>query len=360
MKILTVIGARPQFIKACMLSRMIRSDSKMEEIIVHTGQHYDDNMSAIFFNQLKLPKPDYYLGVGSGSHGKQTGKMLMDLEKVMLLVRPDIVLLYGDTNSTLAGSLTASKLHIPIAHVESGLRSFNKSMPEEINRIVTDHLSDWLFCPSNTAIENLKREGIEKGVYLTGDIMYDAVLHFKHHALKQSSILNELSLSKNNYYLATIHRGENTDDPERLKSILEAFQKVNMEVVLPLHPRTKSKINQFNFTDFISSSSIKIVEPLHYFDMLAVASQANAILTDSGGLQKEAYMLQVPCITLRDETEWVETVMAGWNHLVGTDTQQIVNTVKALQVPKEYVPLFGDGSTSKKIVDILMKSFGEN
>ncbi|MGY0694387.1 non-hydrolyzing UDP-N-acetylglucosamine 2-epimerase [Virgibacillus sp. FSP13] len=357
MKILTVIGARPQFIKACMLSDRLRSDSEMDEVIVHTGQHYDENMSEIFFTQLKLPKPDYYLEVGSGSHGQQTGKMLIGLEEAMIDVNPDLVLVYGDTNSTLAGGLAASKLHIPVAHVESGLRSFNKSMPEEINRIVTDHLADWLFCPSNTAVENLKMEGIEKGVYRTGDIMNDAVLRFKRHALQQSTILKALSLTKANYYLATIHRAENTDDPKRLKSILNAFQQLDMEVVLPLHPRTKQKINQFGLTELISSTPVKIVEPQRYFDMLAIASQANAILTDSGGVQKEAYMLRVPCITVRDETEWIETVRSGWNHLVGADTGLIVDTVKSFQVPKQYPQLFGDGKTSKKIIEILKQSF---
>ncbi|ASN04430.1 non-hydrolyzing UDP-N-acetylglucosamine 2-epimerase [Virgibacillus necropolis] len=357
MKILTVVGARPQFIKACMLSKAIKSNSKIEEVIVHTGQHYDDNMSAVFFKQLNLPKPDYYLGVGSGSHGKQTAKMLVELEKVMISVNPDIVLVYGDTNSTLAGSLAASKLHIPIAHVESGLRSFNKKMPEEINRLVTDHLSNWLFCPSKAATENLKREGIVKEVYLTGDIMYDSVLYYKPLALQQSTILHDLSLKKNNYYLSTVHRAENTDEPERLKSILEALQQLKMDVVLPLHPRTKSKVNQFKLMELISAPHIKIVDPLNYFDMLTVASQANVILTDSGGLQKEAYMLKVPCITLRDETEWIETLQTGWNHLVGADTQQIVDTVKAIQFPKEHPPLFGDGKTSQKINEILVEGF---
>lgn len=356
MKILTVVGARPQFIKACMFSKAIRSNSKVEEIIVHTGQHYDDNMSTVFFKQLNLPKADYYLGVGSGSHGKQTANMLVELEHVMISVNPDIVLVYGDTNSTLAGSLAAAKLHIPIAHVEAGLRSFNKKMPEEINRTVTDHLSDWLLCPSQTAVDNLRREGIVKGVYLTGDIMYDSVLHFKPRALQESTILQDLSLTKNNYYLATVHRAENTDQPERLKAILEALQQLKMNVVLPLHPRTKSKINQFKLTDLISSTHIKIVEPLNYFNMLTIASQANVILTDSGGLQKEAYMLQIPCITLRDETEWIETVQSGWNQLVGANTQQIVESVNKIQIPKQCTPLFGDGKAAQKISEILVKA----
>ncbi|UOQ94525.1 UDP-N-acetylglucosamine 2-epimerase (non-hydrolyzing) [Halobacillus shinanisalinarum] len=357
MKILTVVGARPQFIKACMLSKTLKSNSKIEEIIVHTGQHYDDNMSAVFFKQLNLPKPDYYLGVGSGSHGEQTAKMLMDLEKVMTSVKPDIVLVYGDTNSTLAGSLAASKLHIPVAHVEAGLRSFNKKMPEEINRMITDHLSDYLFCPSNSAVENLRHEGINNRVYQIGDIMYESVSHFKPYALRQSSILKDLSLTENKYYLATLHRAENTDDPARLKSILEAIQQLQIEVVLPLHPRTKGKINQFKLTDIISSPSIKLIEPLNYLDMLAIASKARGILTDSGGLQKESYMLQVPCITLREETEWEETVRHGWNRLVGSSTQQILDAVTTIQIPKEHPSLFGDGKTSQRIIEILMKDF---
>ncbi len=355
MKILTVVGARPQFIKASMVSKTLQSYSNIREIMVHTGQHYDDNMSTVFFEQLNIPKPDYYLGVGSGSHGKQTAAMLSDLEKIMTTVLPDVVLVYGDTNSTLAGSLAAAKLHIPVAHVEAGLRSFNKKMPEEINRMITDHLSDYLFCPSDMAVENLRREGIDKGVHQVGDIMYESVSHFKPFALQQSSILKDLSLSENNYYLATIHRAENTDDPARLTSIFEALQQLEIEVVIPLHPRTKSKIGQFNLTKLISSSSIKLIEPLNYLDMLGIASKARAILTDSGGLQKEAYMLKVPCITLRDETEWEETVKHGWNHLVGSSTQQILKTADTIRAPKEQPALFGDGKTSHAIIEILTK-----
>lgn len=353
MKILTVVGARPQFIKACMLSAELEQESNIEEIIVHTGQHYDKNMSDVFFEQLNMSKPDFYLGVGSGMHGEQTGKMLIDLEKVMLNVNPDIVLVYGDTNSTLAGALTASKLHIPVAHVEAGLRSFNKDMPEEINRILTDQLSHWLFCPSNTAVKNLEREGIEEGVYLTGDIMYDAILHFKNYALRHSNILERFSLMSSNYYLLTIHRAENTDNPKRLTSILQALQQLEKEVIFPLHPRTKQKIKQFGLAESLSSLSVKVVDPLSYFDMLAVASQASAILTDSGGVQKEAYMLQIPCITLRDETEWVETVETGWNYLVGAETQKIVDKLAYLKTPKQYPQLFGDGNTAKNIMKIL-------
>ncbi|CDQ41104.1 MULTISPECIES: non-hydrolyzing UDP-N-acetylglucosamine 2-epimerase [Virgibacillus] len=360
MKILTVVGARPQFIKASMLSKAIQSEGKMEEILVHTGQHYDANMSTIFFNQLKLPKPDYYLGIGSGSHGEQTANMLAKLESIMISMEPDIVLVYGDTNSTLAGSLAAAKLHIPIAHVESGLRSYNKEMPEEINRIVTDHLSSWLFCPSQTAMTNLKKEGITSGVYQTGDIMFDAVLFFKNQALKQSTLRNDLTLKKNNYYLATIHRAENTDQVERLTAILTGLQQLDKTVVLPLHPRTKQKIEQYKLTDLITHTQIKTIEPVNYFDMLAVASDAKAILTDSGGLQKEAYMLQVPCVTLREETEWIETLETGWNQLVGADTQQIVKSMKDLSIPTNSPLLYGDGKTSSLIHNLLLQTYNKN
>lgn len=350
LKVLTVIGARPQFIKACMLSNAFSSESNIQEIIVHTGQHYDENMSNVFLKQLKLPNPHYFLGTGSDTHGKQTAKMLLKLEDIIISEKPDIVLVYGDTNSTLAGSLAASKLHIPIAHVEAGLRSYNKKMPEEINRVLTDHLSTWLFCPSNTAVKNLENEGITQGVYQTGDIMYDAVLYYKNVALQKSNILSNLKIAPKTYYLATVHRAENTDNPQRLTAILEAFRQINEIVLFPLHPRTKNKIKQWNLENLISSSNIKIVEPLDYFDMLAVESQAGIILTDSGGVQKEAYMLGVPCITLRDETEWVETVNSGWNHLTGADTEKILEATRTISVPKVHKPLFGDGEDRKSVV----------
>lgn len=357
MKILTVVGTRPQFIKACMLSRAFKATRLIEETIANTGQHYDDNMSTAFIDQLQLPKPDYDLGIGSGSHGKQTARMLAKLEDVMLTEEPDMVLVYGDTNSTLAGSLAAAKLKIPVAHVESGLRSFNKNMPEEINRITADHLSDFLFCPSGTNVSNLRREGIEKGVYLTGDIMYDAVVHFKPMAIRYSSIRENLSLREGHYYLATIHRAENTDDPKRLKSICEALKQLDKNVIIPLHPRTRRQLNQHCLLDDEMLSSMTIVEPLDYFDMLALATGARAILTDSGGLQKEAYILGVPCITLRDETEWEETVQTGWNQLAGADTQQILDTLQTYQQPNEHLPLFGDGKAAWTIADILINQY---
>lgn len=359
MKLLTIVGARPQFVKACMLSKVFKSHSHIEEKIIHTGQHYDYNMSEVFFKQLNLPEADYNLGAGSGTHGEQTSKMLVELEKLMLFLKPDMVIVYGDTNSTVAGSLAAAKLHIPIAHIESGLRSFNKKMPEEINRIITDHLSDYLFCPTDTAVTNLKKEGISKGVFQTGDIMYDTVTYFKPHALKHSTTLNDLALTKQNYYLATIHRAENTDDPIRLRSIFDAFLQLEKDIIIPLHPRTKNKIAEFNLSSFVSSSHIQFVDPLNYFDMLALAANASLILTDSGGLQKEAYMLQTPCITLRNETEWLETVEAGWNHLTGADTQVILDTINKIQTPKEYPLLFGEG-TADKIANILVREFNKS
>ncbi|GAB3064483.1 non-hydrolyzing UDP-N-acetylglucosamine 2-epimerase [Virgibacillus ainsalahensis] len=354
MKILTVVGARPQFIKASMLSRLFQKDRNIEEILVHTGQHYDVNMSDVFFKQLQIPKPDYNLGVGSGSHGKQTARMLSEIESLLMKEKPDVVLVYGDTNSTLAGSLAASKLHVPVAHVESGLRSFNKKMPEELNRLLTDHLSDWLFCPTDTAVANLKKEGIEKGVHLTGDIMFDAILHYKSAALKHSTLLSRLNLPVKDYYLATIHRAENTDNINRLTNLLTVLSQLDRTVVLPLHPRTKIKIEQWKLAHFLSASHIHLVEPLDYFDMLTLESQAKMILTDSGGVQKEAYMLRIPCITLRDETEWVETVHAKWNTLAGaSDHQKILREISVTKEPATYPALFGEGKTSDKIYKVL-------
>lgn len=355
MKILTVVGARPQFIKASMLSRLFKENINTEEKLVHTGQHYDANLSDVFFTQLQMPKPDYYLGVGSDTHGKQTAKMLSDIETILIKEKPDIMLVYGDTNSTLAGSLAASKLHIPIAHVESGLRSFNKAMPEEINRLLTDHLSSWLFCPTDAAVANLKNEGIAEGVYLTGDIMFDAVLYYKTIALKHSTLLSRLNLTPKDYYLATIHRAENTDNRNKLENLLNALYQLDRDVVMPLHPRTKNKIEKWKLDYFLSASHLHVIEPLDYFDMLALESQAKLILTDSGGVQKEAYMLQIPCITLRDETEWTETVQAEWNTLAGaSDPQEILQKVRLIKKPASYPVIFGVGNTSEKILEILL------
>ena len=360
MKITTIIGARPQFIKAAVVSRAIADSNKLvasnsslvTEVIVHTGQHYDHNMSEVFFKELEIPEPHLNLEVGSGYHGQQTGQMLIKLEEVMLSEKPDWVLVYGDTNSTLAGALAAVKLHIPVAHVEAGLRSFNKSMPEEHNRVLTDHCSDLLFCPTSAAVKNLKIEGVANGVHRVGDVMFDSVLFNTGLATKRSKILETLKLQNKAYALATVHRAENTDDSHRLQAIFEALEKISSEglrVVLPLHPRTRKLYDALRF----SGAKIKIIEPVSYLDMLQLEQQARLILTDSGGVQKEAYWMKVPCITLRDETEWIETVEAGWNILAGADRDKIVESAKTDRKPSKQYPAYGDGKAGEKIVDIL-------
>jgi len=357
MKIATIIGARPQFIKAAVVSRAISAFNKLvtlnsslvTEVIVHTGQHYDRNMSEVFFKELEIPEPHLNLEVGSGYHGQQTGQMLIKLEEVMLSEKPDWVLVYGDTNSTLAGALAAVKLHIPVAHVEAGLRSFNKSMPEEHNRVLTDHCSDLLFCPTSAAVNNLKTEGVVNGVHTVGDVMFDSVLFNTELATKRSKILETLKLQNKAYVLATVHRAENTDDPHRLQAIFEALEKISsggLRVVLPLHPRTRKLYDVLRF----SGAKIKIIEPVSYLDMLQLEQQARLILTDSGGVQKEAYWMKVPCITLRDETEWIETVETGWNILAGADRDKIVESAKADRKPSKQYSAYGDGKAGEKIV----------
>lgn len=351
MRVLTVVGARPQFIKAAPVSRELRKEHR--EILVHTGQHYDHEMSKIFFDGLRLPEPDYNLGVGSGSHGKQTGNMLTALERVMLDEKPDLVLVYGDTNSTLAGALAAVKLHIPVAHVEAGLRSFNRKMPEEINRVVTDHVSDLLFCPTQTAVDNLKNEGIEKGVWLTGDVMLDALLENIEVAEEKSDILDKLGLSDESYLLATVHRPSNTDYRENLLSIMEAFLEIEEPVVIPLHPRTEKALKRFGLYDRLSEdASVMLTAPLGYLDFLKLERHARMILTDSGGVQKEAYFLQKPCITLREETEWVETLEDGWNVLVGSRFSEIVAFVKSSPLARKSFEAFGNGNASELISSV--------
>jgi UDP-GlcNAc3NAcA epimerase len=372
MKIVTVVGARPQFIKAGVVSRAIRAFNRrlkkkpFREILVHTGQHYDTLMDKVFFEELKLPRPDYHLGVGSGSHGRQTGIMLEKIEAVLQKEKPKLVVVYGDTNSTLSGALAAVKLNIPVAHVEAGLRSYNQAMSEEINRVLTDHLSTFLFCPTDQAVCNLLKEGIKDGkikiVKNVGDVMYDSILYYSKIAEKKSSILKSMGLftpnsefKTPNYYLATLHRAENTDDSKRLKPILKALNEIAKDtpIILPLHPRTKKMMKVYHL--FPKSQCIKLIEPVSYFDMLVLEKNARAILTDSGGIQKEAYWLKVPCFTLRDETEWVETVKSGWNTLVGTEAERIVGEVshkKRKVLPK--IRAFGDGRASQKIIQILM------
>lgn len=351
MKVITVLGARPQFIKAAPVSRVIRRE--VEEIIIHTGQHYDQNMSDIFFEELSIPKPDYLLGIGSGNHGKQTAEMLTQIENIILDEKPDYMMVYGDTNSTLAGALAAAKLHIPIVHVEAGLRSFNKKMPEEVNRILTDHISTHLLCPTDTAVENLKNENITDGVANIGDVMYDAVLFNAELAKKNSTILKQQSLDAKDYYLITIHRAENTDNKERLGNIFEAFNQIPGTKVWPIHPRTKKMITDYGF-NLDSIEGLKIIEPIGYLDMLTLELNSKKIITDSGGVQKEAYFAKVPCVTVREQTEWIETLIDDANILVGTDTKKIVDAVLK-DVQPSYKPVFGDGHTSEKILDILLK-----
>lgn len=338
------------------VSKALR-ESGHQEFLVHTGQHYDYGMSQVFFDELQIPEPDVNLGVGSGSHGKQTGQMLIGLEELIEKQKPDWVLVYGDTNSTLAGALAAVKLHIPIAHVEAGLRSFNREMPEEHNRVLTDHCSDLLFCPTQTAVDNLAQEGIAQGVHLVGDTMYDAVLQFSEIAHQHSTILQDLDLVPQKYLLATVHRPYNTDVPHNLLNILTAFQEIGETIVFPVHPRTRKKIGQLDRVDLQRFDNIKMIEPVGYLDMLMLERHARIILTDSGGIQKEAYFFGVPCVTLRPETEWVETVEVGWNVVVGADWKKIVEDTTTRKWPSTSPPvLFGNGKASRQIIKHLAKA----
>ncbi len=355
MKCLTIIGARPQFVKAAVVSRAFARDGRVEEVIVHTGQHYDGNMSDIFFEEMSIPKPKYNLGVCGLPHGAMTGRMMEQIESVMLDERPEMVLVYGDTDSTLAGALAARKLNLRLAHVEAGLRSFNMRMPEEVNRILTDRISDILFCPTQTAINNLKREGfdhIDATVVRTGDVMYDAARFYAASACRPKAELPE------KFVLCTLHRAENTDDPAILKSIVSALETVAREitaVVLPLHPRTKGKLDALGY-DF-SSSPIRFIEPVGYFEMIWLLQNCSLVMTDSGGVQKEAFFFQRPCVTLRNETEWVELVEGGYNRLAGTSETSILTSVQEMMVSSlDYsVPLYGDGAAGDFIVSELMR-----
>lgn len=358
MKIVTVVGARPQFIKAAVISRVIRDDypGKIEEMLVHTGQHYDENMSKVFFEELDIPQPKYNLEISGGQHGAMTGRMLEAVENVLLQEKPDWVLMYGDTNSTLAGALAAAKLHIPVAHVEAGLRSFNMRMPEEINRILADRVSSLLFCPTETAVNNLKLEGVSKGVHNVGDVMYDVALFYRDRARQQSRILQTLGVSSGGFALATCHRAENTDDPQRLGEILSALAEVagQMPLVLPLHPRTRKLVGEYGLSHHLKA--LTVTEPLPFLDMVALEQAARIILTDSGGVQKEAFFYGVPCITMRDETEWVETVELGANRLVGASRLAVIEAFESvmrsdfqLNNSKPY----GDGHAASKIVALL-------
>ena len=357
-KIFTVIGARPQFIKAAAVSRVIREkfSAQVEEVLVHTGQHYDHNMSEIFFNQLGIPTPKHNLAIAGGNHGAMTGRMLEAIEQVLLNEKPDWVLVYGDTNSTLAGALAASKLNIPVAHVEAGLRSFNMRMPEEINRIVTDRLSTLRFCPTEAAIHCLLAEGISNGVFNVGDVMYDVALGSLSDANRhKTAILNAYGLMERQFALATCHRAENTDDASRLREICLGLADVavNMEVLLPVHPRTRKMIAEQGLVGTLDK--IKLVDPLSFLEMLVLEQAARVIVTDSGGVQKEAFFYQIPCVTMRDETEWVETVELGWNTLVGAKRDLIRQAVlnAAPGAPGQFP--YGDGQAGEAIIEILLK-----
>jgi len=323
-----------------------------EEIMIHTGQHYDQGMSQKFFDELDIPEPEYNLGVGSGGHGAQTGAMLKSLEELYMKEKPDAVLVYGDTNSTLAGALSAAKLHIPVAHVEAGLRSFNREMPEEINRLLTDHISRWLFTPSESSNKNLRLEGITDNVHIVGDIMLDSILKYSEKANKSSSILVDLDIKNNEFYLATVHRAENTDDKYQLQSLFQVFSELDKKIILPLHPRTKNRMEEYSLK---VSENVKVTEPVGYLDMLHLMQSSKSVLTDSGGIQKEAYYLRVPCVTLRKETEWTETVEAGWNTVANSDKEIILSVtersdeIRLLPHPN----LYGSGNTAAEIVSIL-------
>ncbi len=343
------MGARPQFIKCAPLSRELRKTQ--DEILVHTGQHYDREMSATFFNELGIPEPDYNLGIGSDNHGAQTGKMLIEIERLLLKERPDMVIVYGDTNSTLAGAVAAAKLHIPVAHVEAGLRSFDKLMPEELNRILTDHSSDLLLCPTQTAVDNLSKEGITNHVYLVGDVMVDAIEYNHKIAETESKILEKLDLNSKNYLVITMHRPSNTDNQENLKSVIDALGICQDTVVFPVHPRTEKCLRNAGLWENIPEN-VRVIKPIGYLDMIRLLKNAKKLLTDSGGMQKEAYVLGVPCITLRENTEWVETLRVGWNVLVGADKVKIIDAVRKFNPTGEQREIF-KRNASKKIREII-------
>jgi UDP-GlcNAc3NAcA epimerase len=364
LRVMSIVGARPQFIKAAAVSRAFaaHNDNRpavtLHETLLHTGQHYDDNMSRVFFDELDIPRPAYDLGVGSGTHAEQTGRMLQGIERALLRENPDWVLVYGDTNSTLAGALAAAKLHLPVAHVEAGLRSFVPTMTEEINRVVTDRVSKLLFCPTAAAVANLAREGITKGVHHVGDCMYDSILFYSQkvtHA--EQSLLERLGVARKSFYLATVHRAENTDQAEKLAAIFAAFAEIATAacpVIVPLHPRTAKSIRQHSLK---LGRDVRAIDPVSYLEMIALEKNARKILTDSGGVQKEAYFLSVPCVTLREETEWVETVETGWNALAGTDKNAIATAASA---PMPQSPgdnsLYGTGAAARRVCEVLTQA----
>ncbi len=376
-KILTIIGARPQIIKASALSRVIRDSfsDKVKEVIVHTGQHYDENMSGQFFEELQIPQPDYNLHVGSGKHGFQTAKMIAGIEEILEKEEPDYLIIYGDTNSTLASAIAASKIYVPIVHIEAGLRSFNKKMPEEINRIISDHVSTYLFPPTQAGISNLEREGFDTtalppysmdhpGIFNVGDVMYDNSLHFSKVADGKVNLEKSFGVRPENYLLATLHRNHNTDDPHRLRNILEAYNKISLlnsiPILIPLHPRTKKQmealLDSYFYEQLNSNPYLIFIPPVSFLEMVALEKGAKAVMTDSGGVQKEAYFFGKPCIILRAETEWVEIVESGMAILCDADTDRILKAYEVLCTSKqsEFLPLYGEGDAAEKIVKILL------
>lgn len=358
MRIAVIVGARPNFIKAApLLAAWRRLAPRVRPLLIHTGQHYDVRMSDVFFKELRLPRPDVHLGVGPGTHARQTGRILQGVERVLAAKRPDLAVVFGDVNSTLAGALAAAKLRIPVAHIEAGLRSFNRAMPEEINRVLTDHLSTWLFCPTRRAVANLRAEGIRQGVHQVGDVMLDALRH-----PLRSRLLRVLKLAPKTYALATVHRAENTDDRTRLASIFAGLSGSPLPVIVPLHPRTRRALARLGAR--AAGGQVRLIDPVSYFDMLWLERHARLILTDSGGVQKEACFLRVPCVTLRQETEWPETIEAGWNELAGANAQEIQAAMRRWHA-RGYRPRratrasrmpFGNGHASEKIVKILLAS----
>jgi UDP-N-acetylglucosamine 2-epimerase (non-hydrolysing) len=350
MKVLSVVGARPQFIKAFVVSRELRPDH--EEVLVHTGQHYDEKMSNMFFEELGMPEPDYNLGVGSDSHGRQTAAMLEGIEEVLETEAPDVLLLYGDTNSTLAGAIAGTKMHPLVAHVEAGLRSYNREMPEEINRVLTDHASDLLFPPSESAAEKLEEEGINEGVHVVGDVMYDAILWARDIAESESGILERVGLAENEFILSTVHRVGNTDNQERLEPIIDALSNAPLPVVLPIHPRTENRLKKYGMWEQ-ATSGIEIIDPVGYLDFVRLLDASERVATDSGGVQKEAFYLDTPCVTIREETEWIETIESGWNVLVGTKRDAIHHELRHHEMPPNNPEPYGDGNAAKRIVNRL-------
>lgn len=353
MKVAVIVGARPQFIKAAPLLYELNALPGAQVIFIHSGQHFDENMSAVFFRELGLPEPDHHLGIHSGSHGQMTGRMLAATEECLLADKADRMVVFGDTNTTLAGALAAAKLGIPCAHIEAGLRSWNRTMPEELNRVLVDHCSTWLFCPTDQAVKNLADEGIRRGVHLVGDIMFDAVRLFSEPAKQRGATLERLGVAPGSYDVLTIHRAYNTEDTAHLASIMAACAQMPVKVLFPVHPRTRPLLAHGPAVP----TNVIVCDPLGYLDMLCAVGNARCVLTDSGGLQKEAYFLGVPCVTLRPETEWVETVEAGWNILAGTETTRIVGAVEEiLRASRRPIACFGDGRSAGKICAYLRET----